>query len=408
MRVLIAGGGIGGPCLAQGLKKAGIECVMFEREPELGRAGYRLHMNGDGGEALRQCLPDHLYELYLETSRSNPRRELAVLIDSRLNELSSRPHIGPPNLGERPHTAVNRKTLRQILLAGLGDAVRYGQEIVGYELEGERVQLQFADGSHTTGDVLVGADGIQSVVRAQRLPQLTPIDSGMRSVYGRSFLSPAQLDGLPDILRDGFIAATDSERAFVGLGLFTPRAKPVTAAARLAPGLELDAAPDYMMIAYSWIGQAPLSDSELFAADGKRLLEIMREGVRDWHPTLRDLIGGADASTCFPQALRSMPISPAWPASQVTLLGDAIHGMPPSFGAGANTALWDAGQLLMQLEAAAAGERSIPEAIGLYEAAMREHVYPILAMSTNMAANADHDEEFEAMPPEIASRFADK
>src|SRR5207302_134480 len=122
MHVLIAGGGLSGLCLAQGLLREGHTCQVFERDADLSRkAGYLLHVNADGGEALRRCLPEDLFELYLETSRRTPKRRQSIVLDSELNELTAQPHLGPPNEGPRPHTAVHRRTLRQILLARLGD-----------------------------------------------------------------------------------------------------------------------------------------------------------------------------------------------------------------------------------------------------------------------------------------------
>src|SRR4051794_9407308 len=121
MHVVIAGGGVGGLCLAQGLKRAGGSCAVYERDPDGNRrSGYRLTMNADGGEALRACLPEALYELYLQTSRKTPPRQRAVVIDEQCRELSAAPHLGPPNDGPRPHTAIDRRTLRQIMLGGLG------------------------------------------------------------------------------------------------------------------------------------------------------------------------------------------------------------------------------------------------------------------------------------------------
>ena len=125
--VLIAGGGIGGLCLAHGLTKAGISCAVYEASPGIGRAGYRLHMNALGGNALRQCLPDNLFELYLQTSRRPPHREMFVRIDRYGHEFGARPHIGPPNDPVRPHTAVNRRTLLQILSLGLDDVLEFGR-----------------------------------------------------------------------------------------------------------------------------------------------------------------------------------------------------------------------------------------------------------------------------------------
>ena len=58
LHVLIAGGGLSGLALAQGLIKDGHTCEVFERDADDSRKiGYYLHMNADGGEALRRCLP---------------------------------------------------------------------------------------------------------------------------------------------------------------------------------------------------------------------------------------------------------------------------------------------------------------------------------------------------------------
>lgn len=59
MRVLVIGGGIGGLCLANGLRKAGIDVAVFERETNglENLAGYGIHINEDGRRALRNCLP---------------------------------------------------------------------------------------------------------------------------------------------------------------------------------------------------------------------------------------------------------------------------------------------------------------------------------------------------------------
>ena len=75
LHVLIAGGGLSGLALAQGLIKDGHTCEVFERDADDSRKiGYYLHMNADGGEALRRCLPEDLFELYAETSRRTDER----------------------------------------------------------------------------------------------------------------------------------------------------------------------------------------------------------------------------------------------------------------------------------------------------------------------------------------------
>ena len=104
LHVLIAGGGLSGLCLAQGLIKDGHTCEVFECDADLTRRrGYYLHMNG---------LPADLFELYAETSRITPDRRESIVLDDQLAVLSSQPHLGPPNEGPRPHTGGHRRTLR--------------------------------------------------------------------------------------------------------------------------------------------------------------------------------------------------------------------------------------------------------------------------------------------------------
>ena len=70
LRVLIAGGGVGGLCLAQGLKAAGIEVTVLERDASvLARdQGYRLDLSPEGEQALRFCVPERVQQLISATS----------------------------------------------------------------------------------------------------------------------------------------------------------------------------------------------------------------------------------------------------------------------------------------------------------------------------------------------------
>src|SRR3954471_10192869 len=179
MHVLIAGGGLAGLCLAQGLNRAGISCAVFERDPDMHRkAGYRITMNGDGGNALQACLPDDLYELYLRVSRTTPPRRMSVVGTPQADVPSPAPHFGAPNEGERPHPAIHRRTLRQILAARLDDVIERDRTATGFERDGEKVRLLLGNGGSAEGDVLVGADGVFSAIRRTLMPDVQVIDTG--------------------------------------------------------------------------------------------------------------------------------------------------------------------------------------------------------------------------------------
>ena len=69
LRVAVAGGGLGGLCLAQGLLKAGMDVTVYERDAHLAvrRQGYRLHVDARAGRALEQCLPPGSFAVFQAT-----------------------------------------------------------------------------------------------------------------------------------------------------------------------------------------------------------------------------------------------------------------------------------------------------------------------------------------------------
>ncbi|WP_125132121.1 FAD-dependent monooxygenase [Microbacterium sp. 10M-3C3] len=400
MRVLVAGGGIGGLCVAQGLKKAGIDCEVYEAAPGLVQGGYRLHMNVLGGDALRDCLPDGLYELYLQTSRRTPRREVSVMVDAQANEIWARPHVGPPNDSPRPHTAVNRRTLRQILATGLDDQLHFGRSAVGFETDDDGVTLLLDDGSRVRGDVVIGADGIHSRIRRQLLPDVREVDTGMRGMWSIAPLTDELAAQLPDVFYDGFVIVNLGDGTILALGVYDPRRPVAEAVAELAPGAHIDDVAPYVMVTYgNDMGAAPGDDLPDFAHDSPAVLhDALRRAARGGHPGLVALVDGVDESTIAPSAVRHLEVADPWAPSRVTLLGDAIHAMPPTFGAGANSALRDAAALTKALQDVVSDGRDLLEAIGDYERQMREEVFPI------MRASADPDAVHADTLPEEARR----
>lgn len=361
MRVLVIGGGLGGLCLAQGLRRHGADVEVFERDPapHARRQGYRLHLDDRAATGLKHCLPPELYELFLATT-SRPSRRVTVLSEQLRTLRVFEPPMAPGSIS----TSVDRLTVREILLAGPAGAVRFGARFIRYEmLPGGRVRAHFADGTSADGDVLVGADGAGSAVRAQYLPRARLIDTGVRCVYGRTPLAGVR-EVVPAPLADGFCAVTDRRRFGLALGLVEFRERPAAAAARLVPEVRLTAGEDYVMWCLSARGGGLGRD--LFELEPAALRERVADRTGGWRPDLRELIAKATPAATFALPVRSsLPFRP-WAPSPVTLLGDAIHAMAPSRGSGANLALLDAGRLC----AALTGPGPLTSAIGAYETDM--------------------------------------
>ena len=200
LHVLVIGGGIGGLCLAQGLKKAGIRVDVFERDPSptARLQGFRIHIDPDGSTALHECLPESLWEIFDSTGGDFSRG--FTMLNERLEELMKfRQPPATDDLVAR-HRSVSRMSLRQILLAGLGDAVHFDKRFERYERAADgRIVAFFEDGSTAEGNVLVAADGVNSRVRQQYLPGNDPIDTGTISLGGKIPLTDGVMAMIPPL-----------------------------------------------------------------------------------------------------------------------------------------------------------------------------------------------------------------
>ncbi|WP_163507806.1 FAD-dependent oxidoreductase [Fodinicola acaciae] len=383
LHVVVIGGGIGGLCLAQGLKQAGVSVAVYERDrtPDSRTQGYRINVNSTGAVALHDCLPPALWRVLVATA-GDAGRGIGFL-DEKMRELVLLGNDGPAADPDDPlntEHAVSRITLRKILLAGLADLVHFDKEFLRYKENSDgTVTAYFADGSRATGDVLIGADGTRSRVREQLVPRATTTQIPAIGVAGKLMLTPETLAWLPEIL----LARKNvfwPKRDFLFTAVFRRREDPAQVAERLgdqllALGLDprelVEDSRDNDYILWALIGSSDTFPAGFTELTGPPILDVVGDRIRDWHPSLRRLVKDADQLRAV-GFTAAAPVE-AWPSRRVTVLGDAIHHMPPVGGLGGNTALWDANLLRRTLISVAAGEKELVAGIGAYEAAMREH-----------------------------------
>ena len=104
--------------------------------------------------------------------------------------------------------------------------------------------------------------------------------------------------------------------------------------------------------------------------------QIALEMTGRWHPDLRRILAECDPGSIGYYPFQATNPVPALPGGNITLLGDAMHTMPPTGGLGANTALRDARLLAWQLSGVVGGRNELPQAIGAYEAQLRTYAAP--------------------------------
>lgn len=382
LHVIVIGGGIGGLTLAQGLKKAGVSVAVYERDgtPTDRVQGYRVHINPAGSRALHECLPPHLFAAFTRTcgKRSGGIRFLTERMKVLLSlDLADAPEL----LGEdriAQHRSVSRITLRQVLLWGLDNGVRFGKTFTHYEESPSgRVIAHFDDGTTAAGDVLVAADGGGSRVRRQFLPGAQRIDTGVIGIAGKVFLdddsrrrlAPGLLRGLTLVSAPGGLALFVALQELHGGQVDDVGGNDGSA----ATGAHFDNTKSYLMWALGAQRETFGLDGDVDALDGGTLRAIALKAMGSWDERLKSLARLAHADTINAIAIRSsLPVA-AWPTRRITLLGDAIHSMTPYRGIGANVALKDAVRLSRTLIAAARGERPLIEAVHSYEAEMLDY-----------------------------------
>lgn len=368
MRVLIAGAGLGGLCLAQGLRQGGVEAVVLERRDRAGGqpATYGIHLNTDGMRALRGCLPDKPWQRLLESSVLAP--DVIRFHDQDLRALAVRDNEAHGVIAtDVRRRAVARDALREALLTGLpGEAVSWNKQVTGYTETPDGVRVACGDGEILTGDLLVAADGGNSRLRGLRLPGLDRQDLGIVNVSGRVTLTEALLGELPVELTDGSV----NNVVPAGPGWMFLSTWDNGAAGR--------------HLVWAWAESRDTYPTEPTAMDGTALRAHVVGRTAGWAPALRHLVARTEPPTIAAIPLRTMPALDAWEASRVTLLGDAIHNMTPMAGIGANTALRDADVLRGSL----LGDGPLTERVGRYESAMRVYANEALALSTRNARAA--------------------
>ncbi|MBV9577041.1 MAG: FAD-dependent monooxygenase [Chloroflexi bacterium] len=379
LRVLIAGGGLGGLTLAHALRAAGLQPTVFERGPahlDLS-ASYRIHIDANGSRALYQCLPPAQWRDFEARSAAAPRgiaftseslRQLAFIPDT--------PSETQPAARSHP---ISRSGLRQLLCRGLEDVVTFDARGTGYaERPDGTIDLLLASGESVHGDVLVGADGSTSPIRKQLLPAARVVDTGVGGIAGKVYLD----DHTRQLIGERLLHQMTMVLPVRGFGMFLAPFLRQTDEQCSASALDL---PEHLF----WVvlGQSAAFGLEpgVRRTSGAELRPLALRLAERWHPLLRQLIACADADSLLAVPLHSAQPLPAWRTTRVTLLGDAIHTMTPLQGLGGNTALQDAAVLAHHLVRADRGETDVLSAIGAYEAAMRDYAFDAVQRSLRVS-----------------------
>jgi salicylate hydroxylase len=308
LKVLIAGGGIGGITAMLALRQRGIDVQLFEQAAAFRQVGAGLQVSSN---AARILLKLGLGEALKRVATYPEGR------DYRGWDTAERLYYTP--LGQKaeahfgsPYYAAHRAELLDVLLSGLGEhGYRLGSRVERVDQDQSGVSLTLADGSIARGDILIGADGIHSAVRAQLFGKELPRYTGNVAWRG---LVPAERVAHLDL------------RSVVGVWMGPNRS-----------------IVQYYVSAgktFNWIGisRSAQPAQESWLAEG-RTEDALAE-YDGWHSTIRTII--AETPKVLRQALYDREPLPDWQVGRVVLMGDAAHPMMPFYAQGGAQSIEDA------------------------------------------------------------------
>ncbi len=342
-RVAIIGGGIGGLTAARALCQHGIEVAIYEAAPELREIGAGVALHPNAMKVLRSLgLEDDVRAAAGRSEWAFTRNGKTGRVISRTSREQQRVLFGSAG------ATVHRADLLDVLAGSLpGNIVTLGARCVGVEPEGGGAVARFQDGGEVEADVIVGADGIHSAVRASMFGPDAPRFTG--KICYRSVVPVDAVPGAPP---------PNDNAQWLG-----PHGTIVLYPVRRDELINVVCHYDDEGYRHeSWVSECERSE--------------VLERYRGWHDSLLRIFSAGEV--WYKWALYDRDPIPRWTRGRVTVLGDAAHPMLPYLGQGACQAVEDG----CVLAAALAAQRDDPvAALALYERSRRPRASQVVLAS---------------------------
>jgi salicylate hydroxylase len=367
LRAAIVGGGIGGLAAACSLMRRGIDVTVFEQAAQLGEVGAGVFIYPN---SLRQLERMGLREaLAAVGAKVGPGSEYCRMDGSVVGPILTNDSSGWNGL-----YGMHRADLLNAIAATLPkSSIRTGHRCVGLEQNADAAQLQFANGEVAEADVVIAADGIQSVLQKYVVEPSPPEYSGVRAYRGL-----VARDKLPGWREEAHQVWMGDGKHFMTF--------PVRSGRLL-----------------NYVGFVPTKNEtvESWSAVGDR--DEFAASFTGWDPRVTGLL--EQVETCFWWGLYDRRPLASWTKGRLALLGDAAHPMLPHLGQGANQAIEDGVALAVLLEHASSAE--VPDILPKYQKLRRARTDLVQAEARQNGLRYDSKyESLEQRDREVANSAA--
>jgi 2-polyprenyl-6-methoxyphenol hydroxylase-like FAD-dependent oxidoreductase len=299
-KIIIVGGGIGGLATAVALRQRGFQVAVFEQGEELREIGAGLSL---WPNATRVLSTFGLLHEVLDRSEVLKRLHLRTWNGELLSEVRTIGDFGTPSL------CVHRADLLSILAQQIpDDCIHLGEKFENFELHKAVVTATFSSSRKAEGRALIGADGLNSTVRARILGFSKPLYRGYWACRGiANFLLPKEYSH----------TATESWGHGQRFGI-----EPMGCGRVF------------------WYATANAQEGQL--GNQSEWKDELREKFKEWASPVPEVIEATEPEAILKHEIVDRRPVRRWGKGRVTLLGDAAHPTTPNLGQGACLAIEDA------------------------------------------------------------------
>jgi salicylate hydroxylase len=352
LRILIAGGGVGGLTSPLALLQRGFEVEVFEQASELREVGAGVQISANGSRALHALGIGAAVE---HEACEASGKEIRLWSSGQTWKLFD---LGTESVARygHPYYTVYRPDLHGALVTavrqGRPDAIRLAARATSFSQDADGVTLHLADGSEARGDALVGADGIHSRIRLCLFGEDCARFSGMLAWRG-----------------------------VIPMGALPAHMRRMVATNWIGPGRHVVHYPLHHGELMNFVGIVERDDWQVESWTERGTTEELAADFAGWHEDVQAMIRAVEVP--YKWALMLRPPLERWTEGRVTLLGDACHPTLPMMAQGAVQAIEDGFVLGRALEAQ---PHDLPAALLRYEVARRERTNRMVVASAENAA----------------------
>lgn len=309
MRTVIVGGGLVGLTTAASLRLIGHDVLVLERAPRLRATGASIGLWPNASREFRRIGIDG------DVRRMGEER------DTRFFDAAGRPvRTAGHSSADHRFLLVPRSGLTSLLAATVGRGrVRWGARVTGFREHDTHVAVRLGDGEELEADLLIGADGVRSGIRALLVPGSEAVGHAGHHAWRAVVPSANERP-------EGTVLTVGSDRSRGGY-------------ARVAEGRTM------------WMVNQ-FAAGELVGTKRDRALRRAHNlAERGWHDDLLEMIARTPEEAIVESQVMLVPELPRWTTGRVALIGDAAHALSPHIAAGGTLGIEDVGVLRTELAA---------------------------------------------------------